>query len=209
MILRPVRFVAIFVLTTTFVLTGCTTGGTAADNGASRTPAATGSAGTSTTPTAASGTITAEPGDEVAGRSGGYTVVPPEGWAEATDKAGDVENIDLVLLTSRKVDGFANNLVVITAPGDESALERELDNGREQMVALGRTVSDAPDRTIGGSPAKGFTTAFSQQGIDVIARSYAIQRNGRIYLLTLSSSRRDADHAMGELDDLASTWVWK
>ena len=209
MTIRHVRFVAVFVLTTTFVLAGCTAGGTASDGGSSGTPAATGSAGASTTPIAASATTTAEPGDEVAGRSGGYTVVPPEGWAEATDKAGDVENIDLVLLSSRKVDGFANNLVVIAVDGDESALERELDKGREQMAALGRTVTDTPDRTIGGSPAKGFTTAFSQQGIDVIARSYAIQRNGKIYLLTLSSSRHDADHAMGELDDLASTWVWK
>lgn len=206
MTLRPVRFVAVSVLTCTFVLTGCTPGSAPVASGTSGGVTSGGSTSTAAT---GSGTSSEAPGDEVTGRSGSFTVVPPEGWAEATDRAKDVANIDLVLLSSRKVDGFANNLVVITIGGDESALEQELAKGREQMAALGRTVTDAPDRTVAGTAARGFTTTFKQQGIDVVARSYALQRNGKIYLLTLSASHDDADHALAELDDLASTWVWK
>jgi hypothetical protein len=120
-----------------------------------------------------------------------------------------VANLDLVLLSSRKVDSFANNLVVVAIDGDESTLREELDKGRDQMAADGRTVSDTPDVTVAGARAQGFTTTFEQQGIPVVARSYALHRNGKIYLLTLSSSQGDAEHAMSEFGDLTSTWVWK
>jgi hypothetical protein len=76
------------------------------------------------------------------------------------------------------------------------------------MGAAGRTVSDAPDKTVAGVPAMGFTTTYEQQGLKVLARSYAVQRAGKVYLLTLSSSQSDSSHAMAELDELLSTWTW-
>jgi len=208
---RPTRVLSVGVLTCTLVLTGCSK-----DTTASTPPASAGSSSASTTPAGSSGssgssatptTPTAE-GDEVRSRSGAFTVVPPEGWTEATDKAKGVADIDLVLLSSKKVGDFANNLVVTAADGDQSVLDDELAKGRKQLAAAGRTVSAAPDKTVAGATAVGFTTAFEQQGIMVLARSYGVQRGGRIYLLTLSSSQADATHAMAEFDELLSTWAW-
>jgi hypothetical protein len=196
------RSLTVGALACALALAGCTSGdgaGAAATTTASATPDASGSTGTAG-PSAS--------GDEVLGRSRAYTVVPPEGWAEATDRAEGVAGVDLVLLSSRKVDGFANNLVVLGLDGGEETLHAELDRGRAQMEAAGRTVSDAPDRTVGGAPASGFTTVFEQQGITIVSRTWAVVHAGRVFLLTLSASRRDADHALTELDEILSSWTW-
>lgn len=215
---RPTRIVSVGLLTCALVLTGCSKG--PAD--AQTTPSSAGQASssqstsqsTSPAPSASStgsssGTSTATAtGDEVKGKSGAFTVVPPEGWTEATDKADGVANIDLVLLSSKKVGSFANNLVVLSSAGDRSALDEEMAKGREQMSAAGRAITTAPTRAVAGTPAVGFTTTFERDGIKVLARSYGIQRDGKVYLLTLSSSQGEADHALAEFDELLSTWAW-
>lgn len=201
MMARPNRVLSVGLLTCALVLTGCSKDATGTSPSGSARPA------TASTGAGPSGTATAQ-GDEVRSRSGGFTVVPPEGWAEATDKAKGVAGIDLVLISSKKVADFANNLVVTAVDGDQSVLDAELVKGRQQLAAAGRTVSAAPDKTIAGATAVGFTTAFEQQGVKVLARSYGIERAGRVYLLTLSSSQADAAHAMTEFDALLSTWAW-
>jgi hypothetical protein len=204
---RPTRVVSVGLLTCALVLTGCTKGpadGQATSSGQGPSPSSATASGTSTS---GSATTTAQ-GDEVKGRSGSFTVVPPEGWTEATDKANGVANIDLVLLSSKKVGSFANNLVVLSSAGDQSVLDDEMAKGKEQMSGAGRTVSSAPDRSVAGAPAVGFTTTFERDGIKVLARSYGVQRAGKVYLLTLSSSQGDAEHALAEFDELLSTWAW-
>ncbi|MGO4662345.1 hypothetical protein AB4Z14_10775 [Terrabacter sp. 2TAF16] len=198
---RPTRVVSVGVLTCALVLTGCSKDTTAS-------PPASSPASASGATSTATGSAATAAGDEVRGRSGAFTVVPPEGWTEATDKATGVADIDLVLLSSKKVGAFANNLVVTSAAGDQSVLDDELAKGRQQLGAAGRTVSSAPGKSVSGSAAAGFTTTFEQQGIKVLARSYGVSRGGRIYLLTLSSSQADATHAMAEFDELLSTWAW-
>ncbi len=199
--LRRARWSGVSVLTVVLVLTGCSTSEPTAGTGVSATTTAPGS---TTPPSAGSEAQT----DLVRARSGDFGVVPPEAWAEATDRAGDVPDLDLVLLSSRKVAGFSNNLVVLTSAGDAAALEAEIAKGREQMGAAGRTISETPDKQVAGVAARGFETAFEQQGIQVVARSYGLTRSGKVYLLTLSSSEQDAEHAMTELDEILASWVW-
>lgn len=206
----PTRVLSVGALTCALVLTGCSKGTTE-----TAAPPASSSSSSTTAPTTPSATPSATgtgdasaDGDGVRGRAGSYTVVPPEGWAEATSKADGVADIDLVLLSSKKVDGFANNLVVLKTAGDRSVLDGELAKGKEQMSAAGRTVAPAPAVNVGGVAAEGFTTTFEQQGVKVTARSFGVQRDGSIYLLTLSSSQGDADHAMDELEELLSSWTW-
>ncbi len=213
---RPSRTASALAVSCVLVLAGCTagagttTGGTGgpssgATSTTSTTPATAPATGSGTTST---GAATASAGDAVPGRSSTFTVVPPEGWAEATDRAQSVKDIDLVLLSSKKVGGFANNVVVLSSPGSAQTLRDELDKGRSQMAAAGRTVSAAPDKQVAGVTATGFTTSFEQQGIKVVARSYGLVHQGRVFLLTLSSSQQDADHAMTELDEILSSWAW-
>ncbi|GAB3877937.1 hypothetical protein [Terrabacter terrigena] len=215
---RPTRAVSVGLLTCALVLTGCSKGPAAdpttpsdAGPASSAAPTSPSSPSSPSSPTgtepSGSATATAE-GDEVRSRSGTFTVVPPEGWAEATDKADGVANIDLVLLSSKKVGSFANNLVVLSSAGDQAVLDDEMAKGRDQMTAAGRVVTAAPTRSVAGAPAVGFSTTFDRDGIKVLARSYGVQRDGRIYLLTLSSSQGDAEHALAEFDDLLSTWAW-
>ena len=146
--------------------------------------------------------------DAVQGRSGTYAVLPPQGWGEATDEVGAVPGVDLVIMSSEKQAGFNTNLVVHVAAGDAAVLDSELAKGREQLADQGRTVSDAPPVTVGGSPAIGFTTSFTQQGVDVVARSYGLNHDGRVYLLTLSSAKSAADQAAVELDQITESWTW-
>jgi hypothetical protein len=198
------RWSAVSVLTIALVLAGC-----------SKDPAATSVAtpgvaapASSVAPAASATTATDAQSDLVRSRSGDFGVVPPEAWAEATDRAGDVAGLDLVLLSSRKVGGFGTNLVVLTSAGDEAALEAEIAKGREQLAAAGRTISETPDKQVAGSTARGFQTAFEQQGVKVVARSYGLTRGGKVYLLTLSSAEQEADHAMTELDEILASWTW-
>ncbi|MGO4596511.1 hypothetical protein [Terrabacter sp. 2RAF25] len=218
---RPTRTLSVGLLTCALVLTGCSKG-PATSSTDQTSPSGAGQASTSTSTStspspatsstgsasgSASGTAAAT-GDEVKGKSRTFTVVPPEGWTEATAKASGVANIDLVLLSSKKVGSFANNLVVLSSAGDQSVLDEEMSKGREQMSAAGRTITTAPTRAVAGAPAVGFTTTFQRDGIKVLARSYGVQRDGKIYLLTLSSSQGEADHALAEFDELLSTWAW-
>ncbi len=212
MIARPSRLAATLAVTCVLVLGGCskdagTTGGASGGSSAEATPTA-GTTPASGSGTTSAGTGTAAAGDAVPGRSASFTVVPPEGWAEATDRAKGVKDIDLVLLSSKKVGSFANNLVVLSSPGDDQTLRDELDQGRTQLQAAGRTVSAAPDQQVAGATATGFTSTFEQQGIKVAARSYGLVHRGRVFLLTLSSSQEDADHALTELDEILSSWSW-
>ncbi|WP_404388477.1 hypothetical protein [Humibacillus xanthopallidus] len=195
------RWAGVSVLTVALVLGGCSTGEPTTSAGGSASSA---SLGATSAPSSATETDT----DLVPARSGDFGVVPPEAWAEATDRAGDVPDLDLVLLSSRKVAGFSNNLVVLTSVGDAASLEAEIAKGREQMGAAGRTVSETPDKQVAGVAARGFQTAFEQQGIQVVARSYGLTRSGKVYLLTLSASEQDAEHAMTELDEILASWTW-
>jgi len=195
------RWSGVSVLTVVLVLTGCSTSEPTVTAGVSASPTALGS-------TTGQSSGSEAQTDLVRARSGDFGVVPPEAWAEATERAGDVPDLDLVLLSSRKVAGFSNNLVVLTSAGDDAALEAEIAKGREQMGAAGRTISETPDKQVAGVAARGFETAFEQQGITVLARSYGLTRSGKVYLLTLSSSEQDADHAMTELDEILASWVW-
>jgi len=211
MIARPSRLASALAVTCVLVLAGCSKDA-GATGGASGGASAGATSTTSTIPATGTGTTSAgtgtAAGDAVPGRSASFTVVPPEGWAEATDRANGIKDIDLVLLSSKKVGSFANNLVVLSSPGDDQTLRDELDKGRTQLQAAGRTVSAAPDHQVAGATATGFTSTFEQQGIKVAARSYGLVHQGRVFLLTLSSSQEDADHALTELDEILTSWSW-
>jgi len=163
---------------------------------------------TSPSATSPSGTQPIDAVDAVQGESGTYSVLPPGGWGQATDEVGAIPGVDLVLMSSEKQAGFNTNLVVHVATGDAALLESELEKGREQLADQGRTMSDAPALTVGGSPATGFTTSFTQQGVEVVAQSYGLHREGRVYLLTLSSAKSAAEQAAAALTEIAESWTW-
>ncbi len=199
---RSVRSAGLVAVAAAVLVSGCS-----AETGP---PGASPSTPTATSPSATSPSETQpiDAVDAVQGKSGSYSVVPPQGWGEATDEVGAIPGVDLVLMSSEKRAGFNTNLVVHVATGDASVLESELQKGREQLGGQGRTVSDAPPLTVGGSPAKGFMTSFTQQGVDVVARSYGLHHEGRVYLLTLSAAKSAAEQAATELTQIAESWTW-
>lgn len=208
---RPVRTLSTAMLTAALVLTGCGTGEKqSSDAGPSSSrPTAASSPTASTGTDAATATGTTLQGGVVESRSGAYSVTAPAGWGEATDQAGtDINGLDLVLLSSKKVSKFSNNLVVITTTGDATAAGKELEKGRSQMVSADREVGDADDVQIAGVTAKGFTTKFEQKGVRITARSYAMARDGKVYLLTLSSSQDAAANALTAFGEITDSWKW-
>ncbi|OFE17003.1 hypothetical protein BA895_18225 [Humibacillus sp. DSM 29435] len=214
---RPARFVRAALLTAALVLAGCGTGEQPSSDGGSSSSQPTTTTTTTTTTTAAAGPTpsagtdagTTLPGGEVTSRSGSYRVTAPAGWGEATDQAGTgISGLDLVLLSSKKVSKFSNNLVIITTSGDAAVVEKELDKGRSQMASADREVGDADDVQIAGVTAKGFTTKFEQKGVRITARSYAMARDGKVYLLTLSSSQDDAASALRAFGEITDSWKW-
>jgi hypothetical protein len=201
---RAVRSAGVVAMVAVVLVSGCST-----DSG---TPGGFPStqAVTTTSPSAAqaSSTHPVDAADAVQGKSGRYAVLPPQGWGDATDEVGAMPGVDLVMMSSEKQTGFNTNLVVHVATGDTALLESELQKGREQLADQGRAVADAPPITVGGSPATGFTTSFTQQGVEVVARSYGLHQEGRVYLLTLSSARSAAEQAAAELAEIAESWTW-
>ncbi len=203
---RPVRCFQAALLAAALVLAGCSTTKQAStgDGSSSSRP--------TTTTTADSSGVDAGatlPGGEAMSRAGDYTVTAPAGWGEATDQAGtNITGLDLVLLSSKKVSQFGNNLVVITTTGDAAVVNQELEKGRTQMASAGREVGDADDVQIAGVTAKGFTTKFEQKGVRITARSYAMTHDGKVYLLTLSSSQDDAANALSAFAEITGSWKW-
>lgn len=205
---RPPRILSVTLLTAALVLTGCGSGDQPSAGSGPNGGATAGSTPTGTAEATETG-VTELPGGMVTGRSGTFSVTAPAGWGVATDQAGAVAGLDLVLLSSKKTAKFSNNLVIIASDGDAATVDDELAKGRAQMGGAGREVSDADDLQIGGVTAKGFTTKFEQQGVKVTARSFGLHRNGKVYLLTLSSSQDDAAGALAELKQIAGSWTWK
>jgi hypothetical protein len=210
------RWPAVTLLTLALVLGGCSaapaptqaTGEVAssASSGPAKGSVAGGAPSATTSSSAQAGA--ASQSDLVLSRSGDFGVVPPEAWAEATDRAEAVPGLDLVLLSSHKVAGFGTNLVVLISAGDDASVRTELTRGREQMAADGRAIADTPDKQVAGSTASGFESSFEQQGVRVVARSYGLSRSGKVYLLTLSSAAPEAAHALTELDEILASWTW-
>lgn len=189
------------------VVTGCSTigsGGVATPTAVIAPSTITSGPPTSGVGATSSGGLT---GDAVTSRSGGFSVVPPSGWAVATDQVTDVPGLDIALLSGERIASFNNNLVVIASDGDQATADAELAKGRRQLGATG-TVTDLPARQIAGEQAKGISTAFEEQGVKVVARSFAVHHQGTVYLLTLTSSPEGADVAMAEFDRIVSTWTW-
>ena len=134
---------AVVLLAASLVLTGCSapgapTGGSAPTTGA-----------TDASPAA----------KPVTARSGGFTLVPAAHWVEATDRAGEVAGLDLVVLSGEQVAAFNNNLVVTSTEGSAADLDAELARGRDQLAGAGREISEAPDQQIAGETATGFSSA--------------------------------------------------
>lgn len=189
------------------VVAACSTTG----SGGLVTPTAVVAPSTSTSGPSSTGAGTASSvgltGAAVTSRSGGFSVEPAPGWTVATDQVTEVPGLDLALLSGERIASFNNNLVVIASNGDQAAADAELAKGRRQLGATG-TVTDLPPRQIAGEPAKGISTAFEQQGVKVVARSFAVHHQGTVYVLTLSSSPEGADVALTELDRMISSWTW-
>ncbi len=97
---------------------------------------------------------------------------------------------------------------MLTSAGDAAALEAEIAKGREQMGAAGRTVSETPDKQVAEWPRAASRPPSSSRASRSLARSYGLTRGGKVYLLTLSSSEQDAEHAMTELDEILASWTW-
>lgn len=204
---RRTRTISVGLLTAVLVLPGCGQGTTPSSDPSSPSAAAGISTGISTsTGQAEDATL---PGGQVTGRSGTYSVIAPAGWGEATDQAGtEIAGLDLVLLSSKKVSKFSNNLVVITAGGDAAIVKQKMETGRTRAASDGREVSDADSVQIAGVTAQGFTAKFEQKGVRITARSYGLAHDGKVYLLTLSSSQDDAENAMTAFERITGSWVW-
>lgn len=207
---RPHRVASVALLTSVLVLTGCSKAGApSGDPSASSTPASTSSSAgpapseTGTATATATGTTQA-----MKGKSGTFTVVPPTGWRDASDQVGSVQGLETVLVAGEKTGSFSNNLVVVSVPGNEQTARDELAKGKDGLKQEGRTLTEVPEKQVAGVTAAGFGAAFEQQGVKVLARSWAAPHGDRVYLLTLSSSQEDADHAMAQFDQLLSSWQW-
>lgn len=210
---RPASHVlSTIVLAAALILAGCGQGSDTTNDPAP-SPSVSGTPSAASSPSvAASASGVEAPTDRLTGKSGTYSVAAPAGWSDGTAQAGqnsqNTQNLDLVLLSSTPVDKFSDNLVVVVTDGDEAAVDTELEQGRVKLTEAGRKVTDADDVTIEGATAKGLTSTFDQQGIAITARSYALAHEGKIYLLTLSSSTANQEAAKVAFKQITSSWQW-
>lgn len=208
---RSSRVVSVALLTCAFVLTGCANEGSSTTTPTPLSASSSLAASSSSAGTADSGTATyaSTTSGAVTGRTGTFTVTAPSGWTEASSKVGSVQGLETVLAAGEQTSSFSNNLVVVSVAGDGQTAKDELAKGRDALKGEGRGLTEVPDQQVGGVRASGFGATFEKQGVKVLARSWAVPHQGRVYLLTLSSSQADADHALGQLDQILRTWQWR
>lgn len=192
MMLRAGRTLSAAAVATALLLGGCSSSDTAARAGEQSS--------------AAGAALSA---DAVQGKSATYSVTAPTDWSTSNaETKTKVEGLDLLLISSKPVDNFADNLVVIVGDGDDASVRAELEKGRTSLADAGREISDAEDLRIADTSASGFTSTAEQQGIAITARSYGFAHEGKVYLLTLSSSTAHQAEAMKALEQIASSWTW-
>jgi hypothetical protein len=200
------RRVAALAVVSTLTLAGC--GGSDGDDDAKKSD--TGSSSTTDAPDdsddsddsgvapAAGDTITAE----------GFSFKAPEGWSDAKD----VNPSALALAANRQDnDGFADNVNVIADPtivdADMDTLESSIEKVLKGANAKDVKVEDPIE--VGGEEAARISAAFELNGNRYRTEQFAVDHDGKGYVVTFSFSEDVPDADRDELSEsVLKTWSW-
>ncbi|MGJ3508820.1 hypothetical protein [Enemella sp. A6] len=122
----------------------------------------------------------------------GYTLKVPEGYKQSTEGAQQVE----VMFTDASGSGRMN---VITTPLPGSTdLDSLLEQAKPTLEKQFDKMSDAPQKTLDGEPAKGFTGTMN----GVTVTQYYSMHNDQVFILSFGGG------AAEEVDKFISGWKW-
>jgi hypothetical protein len=162
----------------------------------------------------------------------GYTYSVPDGWEDASDRAGEELEIGGfrpdTLVIGESEDDFATNVNVIRENGVPRAVtasqyaEVSL-AGLRDPVAAGlppevaqtveelnpRQISQPRDAELGGEEAASWDYTSTQDGRDVRVRQVATVMAGAGYTVTLTTLPDRFDEANEALDEVVESWDWK
>lgn len=152
---------------------------------------------------------TAEPAPEpVEVVSADETVVLtlPEGWIDVTLQFAQ-EDLELAVRAERMTADFFTNLVLAREePIDD--LAEAIEEAADDIAGEDGDYELLDPIEIAGAEALGYTVTRTSQGVEVAQTQWWIERDDRLYVLTLSSAQSEAQAAQADLEEILSTWRW-
>jgi len=147
---------------------------------------------------AAAGSITS--GDK------SFSVVAPTGWKKYSGKGATLA----VKAPTPEAEVTTTFTVVVQAPTPVPALDDVVSQAEIAWRQQGVHITDEPDRTIGGLPARGYTLTRTAQGATFAQTQFFVVYREHIYSLTLTSgaSAKATAGADQALDGMLSSWAW-
>lgn len=172
---------------------GTTTGGGPRASAAPDTAAATTEA-----PPAAQGALTST--------DDGFTVELPQEWSDATTEAG--ERVLLAMRADERTDRFFTNLVVV--PEEPIAdLPESMERTAKSLAGADGDYELLEPTDIDGEPAYGYTLARTVEEVEILQVQRYVERDGVLYILTMSSALAQQERAQDQLQEILGTWAWQ
>lgn len=137
-------------------------------------------------------------------KDGSFALVAPATWKTLKQNAAALA----VSAPSPQNQVTQNFIVVIQKQSPTPSLADVIDQSTVAWKQQNSTVTNLPDRTIGGLPSQGFTVERTADGVELTQSQYFVIWNSAVYTLTMTSSTKDAAQASQTLDSILGTWAW-
>lgn len=136
-----------------------------------------------------------------------FSLVAPASWTKV-----DLKQTTLAIKAPSPQDRVTTNFnVVVQSQQPVPTLDDVVSQAEIAWRQQGVTLTDRPDRTIGGLPARGYSLQRNAQGASFQQTQYFVVFREHIYSLTMSSSSSAAAAAAADqaLDGILGTWSWQ
>lgn len=136
----------------------------------------------------------AQPGDTFTGT--GYQVVVPDGWVQYDGP--EVAGAEFVLITEPRTESSVN---VVPTPTGGADLDSILEQAKPAMESVLNDITDAPEKTLDGQPAKGISGTHAEAGL-AMTQYYSVN-NEMAYVVTFTGPA-----AADFVDEFFGAWTW-
>lgn len=136
-----------------------------------------------------------------------FSVVAPTGWKRMTVKSATLA----VKAPSPQDDVTTNFNVIVQQPQPVPALDDVVSQAEIAWQQQGVHVTEQPDRTIGGLPARGYSFTRTAQGTKFTQTQFFVVYRERVYSLTMTSAASSgaSTAASQALEAILTTWAWR
>lgn len=134
---------------------------------------------------------------------GTFALVAPATWKPLKQKSAA-----LAVGSPSPQNQVTESFIVVIEKQNPPSLADVIEQSTTAWKQQNATVTNLPDRAIGGLPSQGFTVERTADGVEVTQSQYFVLWNSVVYVLQMSSSTKDSAQASQTLDSILGTWAW-